>query len=162
MTVILLMRQPLRLPQALTYLERLPDDTKPILLTAAPSSALPGVAEYVDVRNPSPQHRSRPSTVSHSLRARAGSWTKSGSGLGMRVAKWVRSAEWKMRYVDRLFAILESGGERQDNALSQRLVEELDLISAATPVDEVAVFDLFDLPAALKASDKLGCPIVVR
>ena len=164
MTVVVAMTQPLRVQQAATFLSSLPVEGRKVLLTGNPTLiSEDDLPEGTDIRASAPSLGPRPSARALSTNAatRAAQWTKGGSRLGVRVDRWFRSAEWRLRYVDRVFTVIESGRRRRSPFNNDLMVEELMTIAAAEGLDQIAVFDLFDLPAVMSVSRAMGCEVVI-
>ena len=49
-----------------------------------------------------------PSARTTSFLSGAKTWVRGGSALGLRIDRWLRSAEWRLRYFDRVLALVES------------------------------------------------------
>lgn len=83
------------------------------------------------------------------------------SPIAHRALKWLRSADWRLRHIDRLGRALSrraSGPVEPD----MRVMEALEAVHATDPLESVVVMDLFDLHAVLEFASRTGVPVTVR
>lgn len=119
--------------------------------------ALPPGTELMALAGPSAHP-----AVSARIVGRAEHWVKGGSALGARASRWLRSAEWRLRYVDRLKSLFESG-KGPDSTFDQVDVSEaLRELESSHVIEQIVVFDLFDLPPALAFAATRDLPVKVR
>jgi len=162
MTVVVVLSQPLRQSEAATYL-RTRDDAKKVVVTrflnALDTHEFP---EDTTFRSWSTSPKPPPSARAVVGLGRLKRWIRSGSGLGLWVDRWARSADWRLRYLDRVFAALESGRGSRWDLQNRSLAEILGREITDDVETEIAVFDLFDLPAVVSFSDAHPCTVLVR
>ena len=102
-----------------------------------------------------------PSAVATNFMNRMKSSMRGGSLLGVRIDRWLRSAEWRLRYLDRAMALLESRRGAGWNFDNSALIDTLQSCLGGGEC-EVVVFDLFDLPTALRCAETQQCRVLVR
>ena len=93
------------------------------------------------------------------------SWARSGSRLGRWLERTTKRLAWHLRYFDRIVMLRRSRTTREmdDSALpSTALYMRLEVEHAATPIDRIVVFDVFDLPVALAFGRAHGLKVLVR
>lgn len=162
MTFVIVISQPLRSPQAIQYAAGLPEDERKVVLTADPASieqdSLPAGTEILPA---APPMRAAPSArVVAGVVGRARRWANGGSYLGSRLTRWIRSAEWRLRYMDRLRTLLDL--RRRGGAGADKLIVETLAAIDDGDMEEIAVFDLMDLPAVVEFVGPSSIRIVVR
>lgn len=162
MSVVVLMSQPLREKQAAAFLRSRREGEAKVVLTRDTSvldaAAFPPGTELVgwDVGGVR-----LPRTLSNRLITRASSWVRRSSWPGMAIDRWLRGAEWRLRYLDRVLALFRS--DLSPSGLDHPLVKEaLRELATGRQLDEIATFDLFDLPAALGVAEWHRCEVTVR
>lgn len=160
MTVAVVLSQVLRQNEAATYLRSYQSDRKLVItryVDALDASVFPADIEVVSwAPSPKPPPSSRLTiTVSRLKR-----WIRSGSGAGRHIERWARSAEWRLRYLDRVVAMLESRKASTWDLENPALVALLEAELAPSD-DEIVVFDLFDLPAVLRYSREKSCRVTL-
>lgn len=89
------------------------------------------------------------------LRRRAIEWLRSGSMVGTRAEAAIR----RLRPPPR---IEPTTGVAADAPLRPGLISQLDALHEASAIDEIVVFDLFDLPSVLEFSARARVPVMVR
>jgi len=162
MTVVVVLSQPLRQKEAATYL-RTRDDAKKVVVTRFLNALdMHEFPEDTTFRSWSTGPKPPPSTRAVVGLGRLKRWIRSGSGFGLWVDRWARSADWRLRYLDRLFAVLESGRGSRWDLQNRSLAEVLGREVTDNVETEIAVFDLFDLPAVVSFADAHPCTVLVR
>lgn len=101
------------------------------------------------------------------IRRRVAEWSRNGSSLGLRVERLHRQLQWRLRHIRRLpiayrqwLAARESRSGR--DLRNPNLLSKLEVLHSETPIDQIAVFDLFDLPTVLRFSSSRDVEVVVR
>lgn len=150
---IAVLSQPLRQKQAAQYLSSLAEHEIKVVVTRDTSrldhSLFPADTRYfawersgVDVLSP----RSFASKlVDHGKR-----FVASGSPMASRIGRWLRAADWRLRYLDRLQSMVLAKREEAAFDAPSELVSIIDSLLAEGA--QIVVADLFDLPAVMKAS----------
>ena len=152
--------QTLRIPQALSYAAASDDEEKLVLISdvAAAGNRLPPGTEILSFDVGGSTLASMPGRAV----GRAERWAKGGSTVGSRLARWMRAAEWRLRYVERIRSIM-THRRGQDLTGRQSVAKgALTAIAERQQIDEIVVFDLFVLPSALDFALSHGIPVKVR
>jgi hypothetical protein len=149
MTVFVVLSQPLRQKEAAIYLHSR-TGVRRVVVTRFPTDVdmaeFPADTEFLTW---SPVGRQPPSSRAVTRLGKLQRWIRSGSNLGLRIDRWIRSAEWRLRYIDRGLAMMESRKASRWNLRNPDLVELLRVQTSSEADCEIKVFDLFDLPAVL-------------
>lgn len=162
MTVVAVLSQPLRQKEAAIYLQSRTAVRRVVVtryLSALEMSEFPSDTDFLSW---SPAPKPPPSSRVASGLSRLKRWVRSGSSLGLRIDRWMRSAEWRLRYLDRALAVVESRNVSRWDFRNPALVETLESQASTNDDCEVAVFDLFDLPAVLTFARDRECRVTVQ
>ena len=103
-----------------------------------------------------------PSARTAGFVGRLKSWVRGGSSAGMRIDRWLRSAEWRLRYLDRVLALVESRRAEEWDVDNAELIEALESALPEEREAEIVVFDLFDLPTVLSFARPRAIRVIVR
>jgi hypothetical protein len=161
MTVVVVLSQPLRQKEAAMYLHSRTGVRRVVVTrfsTDVDMAEFPADTEFLTW---SPDVRQPPSSRAVTRLSKLKRWIRSGSNLGLRIDRWVRSAEWRLRYLDRLLAMLESRRASHWNLRNPALVELLKVQTSSGDDCEVTVFDVFDLPAVLAFVEDKKCRVAI-
>jgi len=146
---IVLLSQTMRHKQAAAYLWSRPEEEAKVVVSRDTSrldvSAFPPATEFF-AWGPQGGGSASPRTAASHFGERAKSYMRSGSPLAAALNRWLRSAQWRLRYVDRIQTIVKSirASHEMD---SDGLIELLQQLGAGDDANEIVIFDLFDLPA---------------
>jgi hypothetical protein len=161
MKTIAVMSQPLRQKEAAQFLGSRPGE-KVVITRFLEGLDSTGFPEGTIFRAWSSSPKPPPSARAVMGLGRLKRWARSGSSVGLRVERWARSIDWRLRYVDRFYAAMGARGDDlwdlENPDLVAVLREEVDDPGQCT----IAVFDLFDLPAVIPLAGDPGCSISVR
>lgn len=152
----------MRMSQALAYAAARSDVEKVILTgdLQGGSAPLPPNTEIVQVSDGAGP--SSTGAVYSRAVGRAERWAKGGSALGSQVSRWVRSSEWRLRYADRLRLIVEHRRGPEEGRDYSAMVNAMHAIAETHEIDEIVLFDLFDLPPSLEFADVCDATVKVR
>jgi len=162
MSLVAVLSQPLRQSEAATFLRSSEAERKLVItryVSAIDVTEFPSDTEFFSW---SPSPKPPPSSRMVIGLARLKRWVRGGSGLGVRIDRSVRSAEWRLRYLDRILAVVESRKDSHWDLQNPALVEVLNSEVSDETGTEIAVFDLFDLPAVLSHARDRTSRVVVR
>lgn len=162
MSLLLVLQQPMRMSQALAYAAARSDVEKVILTgdLQGGSASLPPNTEIVQILDGAGS--SSTEAVYSRAVGRAERWAKGGSVLGSQVSRWVRSSEWRLRYADRLRLIVEHRRGTEEGRDYSAMVKAMNVIAETHEIDEIVLFDLFDLPPSLEFADVCDATVKVR
>lgn len=163
-SLVLLLHQPMRLPMAITY-ARSREDADLVILTTERAdlldSSLPPhtqVLTFDDLESPMPASNQ---SVGHIV-SRVERWAKGGSASGSRLNRWLRSADWRLRHVNRFRALIANRNRPDPDAHYAALQRALRAVGERQAIDGIVVFDLLDLSPALDYADLHGVVVRVR
>lgn len=160
--VAVVLSQPLRQGEAGKYLRSKDAERRLIVtryLNAIEQSEFPPGTEFFTW---SPSPKPPPSSRIVIGLSRLKRWIRGGSGIGLFIDRWARSAEWRMRYLDRAVAMIESRRASNWDLENPALVSVLENELSAQTISEIAVFDVFDLPAVLRYAETKECRVAVH
>jgi hypothetical protein len=164
-TVIATMSQPLRATECMIFLESLAPGMKAHLLTSD-STAFADLDERIRIHHVTPAATVMPTRrlLASRINQRIIQWARSGSTLGMKVQKWARALMWRLRYLDRL-SVLRRGRRRRnprEELLSSPIYDAIAEINQVEEVTKIVVFDVFDLPVAMRYAELHNIEVLVR
>lgn len=163
MSLLLVLQQPMRMSHALAYAASRAELEK-VILTGDPqgivSGSLPPNTEIVVVREG--EGLAPPSAALNRAVSQAERWAKGGSTLGSRVSRWVRSSEWRLRHADRLRLIIEHRRGTDGRLDQTAMANALKAITESHQIEEIVLFDLFDLPPALDFAEACQATVKIR
>tara|TARA_B100000902_G_C27195361_1_gene856169 strand:- start:484 stop:1026 length:543 start_codon:yes stop_codon:yes gene_type:complete len=180
MTKIAVITQGLRAHECVTYLNNSQNENERVIIICSSKAifdheVLPGnleIREYKSLQ----KFRRNDIPLFITSKQRIKKYTRGGSDSGVRLERFLNSLIWKMRYIYRaseLFfkLIIKIRRKAKENLSRHRnqkpsgyeaLREELLTISDENQLDEILVFDLFDLPAVLDFVDDQAIEVKVR
>lgn len=168
MSNIALITQPLRAVYCLAHIEE-GSDRPWIVLTGDPSpfptDGLPDGTSIHQIHfRPDAAHVTERAVVN--LRRRVADWAKSGSVTGALVGKAVRRLLRVLRGrkapIGALtFQPITASGQLESYEADPRY-QRMARSAAESPIGEIVVFDLYDLPVALAFGNKNDVPVIVR
>lgn len=162
MTVVVLMSQTLRQREAAKFLRDIRADRKAVVTqfqSDIETALFPADTQFHSWSH----HRSKPvSARATSVVRRLKSWLFGGSPAAFRIDRWLRAAEWRLRYLDRIVAVVGSRRLATWDFDNDDLITILVDCFEDTGEGQLVVFDLFDLPTALKFAEGHPVSISVR
>lgn len=162
--IAVILSQHLRIQKAVRYLESRLDGSRAVIFTSSTVGPAIQLPIGVDVALVGTQGAGRSSArrLPSGLQSRLAASASSGSPLAATVSKWIKSADWKMRYARRLLAVIENAGSSTAFVTAERLIDEMNARVEDSGYSEIAVFDVFDLGVAVEAGERFGCRVIVR
>ena len=95
-----------------------------------------------------------------SLARRVVGWMRSGSTMGWRAERLIRSIMWRLRYIDRAATVM---AERRASPSSvDELTAALKSLEHEEPITELVAFDAFDLPALVAFAERRDMRVRLR
>lgn len=159
------MTQPLRASHCAAY-ARVADAEVVIIAPDESPFVGTGLPERVQIRHPVLAHKALPtnSPAVGKLRQRVIRWARGGSRAGMKFDQLMRSAQWRMRHVDRLASVkrLKTSQARNIAEMQAAIRRELEALHSISPISRIVVFDVFDLSTALAFGRANDIPVEVR
>ena len=159
--VATVLSQPLRQNEAALFLRSKEAERKLVIsryVNALEQSEFPPGTEFVSwASSPKPPPSSRLVIGLSRLKR----WIRGGSHIALRIERWARAAEWRMRYLDRAAAMVESRRASNWNLENPALVEILERDLGEDTENEIVVFDVFDLPAVMRYAEGRECRVTV-
>ena len=162
MTVVVVLSQTLRQKEAGQYLYSIAGEQKAVITqfqSTLDEGEFPPDTRFLSW---SQDRKPPPSARTTSFLSGAKTWVRGGSALGLRIDRWLRSAEWRLRYFDRVLALVESRRDAVWDFDNSDLIKVLESCFGDDTEGEVVVFDLFDLPSTLGFVENRQCRVLVR
>lgn len=162
MTVVVVLSQTLRQKEAGQFLYSVDGEQKAVITqfqSTLDAGEFPPDTKFLSW---SPDPKPPPSARTTSFLSRVKTWVSGGSSIGLRIDRWLRSTEWRLRYLDRVITVFESRRDLEWDFGNSNLNEVLESCFRDDNGGEVVVFDLFDLPAALSFAEGRPCRVTVR
>ena len=167
MHTVAVLTQTLRTPQCLAFLESRDGQYHGTILLGnigvVASAHVPKNFGAQDIRR---REKPLPSAALATTKARALvlAWAQGGSTVGKRIEKVTKGVLWRLRYVDRISIIrrIIASNSKKQGEVSVELFGRLREIQQHERIDEVIVFDLYDLPTAVKFGEEFGVVVLVR
>lgn len=162
--IVAVMTQTLRVDACIGYLTSLLDSTPShgIVVFTADPGALEPIAGVTIRSTQTPLSVLTDSSARRQVfRRRLLGWTRSGSSMGRSFEKAVRRFVAATRRSGDVSRTGEPTGSI-DHPINQHLVNEIAALHAGLPLQQIVVFDLFDLPTVLPFAREAGIPVVVR
>ena len=169
MRLVAVISQPLRANHCRAYVTDQIAGSEAVILTAnAAAFAGIDIPDGVEVTETNPKLDLLPTgrLMASRLTRRGINWARSGSQIGLRIERLIKSVLWRMRYLDRVTIVLRT--RRNGRAVAaldinnSPIATALERLHAEEPISRIVVFDVFDLPASLQVAKKHGIEILVR
>lgn len=165
MTVVATLSQTMRAQQCASYMSALSSVDRSYIIISDPSALspydLPANCVVIPVK-PAPDLLPTSRLMKSRLRQRIIAFARGGSQMGQKVEKYSRRILWRLRYLDRLIVAASKSESDANGKISEPLLELLQQIHTDETITQVVVFDLFDLPTALKFGVKHSARVMVR